>query len=112
MVIVRVVTVSTAADEERDAAVADEVTALVLPLASEGTDSSFKISRQFLVPALGIVGEYAGLLPKSLAVPSSDVGQKEVVPVLVRAGSRKTNLAGVIYLLIHLSRTCSTSHAR
>ena len=60
MVIVRVVTVSTAADEERDAAVADEVTALVLPLATEDTDS-FKISRQLLVPALGIVGEYAGL---------------------------------------------------
>ena len=106
MVLVRVVTVSTAADEEKD-----EVTSLVLPLATEDTDS-FKISRQLLVPALGIVGEYAGLLPKSLAVLSSDVGQKEVLPVLVRSvrsGSRKTNLAGVI---THLSRTCSTSHAR
>ena len=55
MVLVRVVTVSTAADEEKD-----EVTALALPLATEDTDS-FKISRQLLVPALGIVGEYAGL---------------------------------------------------
>lgn len=68
-------------------AVAEEATAL-LSLATEDTDSS-RISRQLLVPALGIVGEHAGLLlPKSFAV-------------LVWAGSRKTNLAGVI--IIYLS---------
>ena len=65
-------------------AVAEEATAL-LSLAAEDTDSS-RISRQLLVPALGIVGEHAGLLPKSFAV-------------LVWAGSRKTNLAGVIIYL-------------
>ena len=71
-------------------AVAEEATALLvdLPLATEDMDSS-KISRQLLVPALGIVGEHAGLLPKSFAV-------------LFLAGSRKTNLAGVIYLHVSI----------
>lgn len=97
-------------EDAKLAVVADDASAL-LALAPAADADSFKISRQLLAPALGIVGEHAGLSPKALAAPilslEADVGRN----VVVTDGSRKTNLAGVIYRR-YLAREVCTSSAR